>query len=145
MELPVSQHNKPEVRLAKETEIKNLVDYGTFEEVDDTGQERITSRWVITVKEAHDGQKIKFKARLVARGFQEEMPPQSDSPTVLRESNKLFTAVAANFDFEIASVDIRAAFLQSKELKRDVFVVPPKDISKLGVIWKFKKNVIWIK
>ena len=67
------------------------------------------------------------------------MPPQSDSPSVLRESKKLFTAVAANLDFEIASVDIRAAFLQSKELKRDVFVVPPKDISKLGVIWKLKK------
>ena len=83
--------------------------------------------WVIIVnKEAHDGQKTKYKARLVARGFQEKTPPQSDSPTVLRESNKLFTAVAANEGFEI-------------ELNRDVFVVPPKDIAEVGILWKLKK------
>ena len=114
VELPPSKHNSPEVIKAKEVELKNLSDYGTFEQVDDIGQERITSRWVITMKEAHDGQKTKFKARLVARGFQENFPPESDSPTVLRESNKLFTAVAANNDFRLVSVDIRAAFLQSK-------------------------------
>ena len=121
VELPVHRHNIPEVQEAKKVELKNLKDYDTFEEVIDCSQERISSRWVITVKEAHDGQKTKYKARLVVRGFQEETPPQSDSPTVLRESNKLFTAVAANEGFEIVSVDIRAAFLQSKELNRDVF------------------------
>ena len=135
----VSQHNKPEVKEAKVVEMRNLRDYETFEEVEDCGQERISSRWVITVKEAHDGQKTKYKARLVARGFQEEVPPQSDSPTVLRESNKLFTAVASNEDFKVLSVDIRAAFLQSKELKREVFVVPPKDLAETGVLWKLKK------
>ena len=139
VELPVHQHSKPEVIAAKETELKNLEDYETFEEVSDIGQDRITSRWVITMKESHDGQKSKYKARLVARGFQEEEPPLSDSPTVLRESNKLFTAIAANQDFSVMSIDIRAAFLQSKELKREVFVVPPKDIVKPGILWKLKK------
>ena len=139
VELPVRQHKRPEVIEAKEVEMKNLKDYDTFEEVEDCGQERITSRWVITVKEVHDGQKTKYKARLVARGFQEEVKPQSDSPTVLRESNKLFTAVAANEEFDIVSVDIRAAFLQSKELTREVFVVPPKDVAKEGRLWKLKK------
>ena len=139
VELPSHQHKKPEVIDAKQIELKNLQDYETYEEVEDTGQDRITSRWVVTMKEEHDGQKTKFKARLVARGFQEEEPPLSDSPTVLRESNKLFTAVAANQSFEIVSIDIRAAFLQAKELKRDVFLVPPKDIVKPGILWKLKK------
>ena len=139
VELPSSKHNIPEVQEAKNTEIKNLKEYETFEEVEDCGQERISSRWVITVKEAHDGQKTKYKARLVARGFQESTLPQSDSPTVLRESNKLFTAIAANQEFQLVSVDIRAAFLQSKELQRDVYVVPPKDLAETGIIWKLKK------
>ena len=139
VELPPSKHNSPEVIDAKKVELKNLSDYGTFEQVEDIGQERITSRWVITMKEAHDGQKTRFKARLVARGFQENVPPQSDSPTVLRESNKLFSAVAANQDFRLVSVDIRAAFLQSKELTRDVYVLPPKDIAVIGSLWKLKK------
>ena len=36
-------------------------------------------------------------------------------------------------------MDIRAAFLQSKELDREVFVVPPRDVAKDGVIWKLRK------
>ena len=43
VELPVSQHKKPEVLEAKAVEMKNLKDYDTFEEVEDCGQERITS------------------------------------------------------------------------------------------------------
>ena len=43
-------------------------------------------------------------------------------------------AVAANNNFKLASVDIRAAFLQSKVLYRDVFVKPPEDIKKPRVI-----------
>ena len=36
-------------------------------------------------------------------------------------------------------IDIRAAFLQAKPLDRDVFMRPPKDIRKDGVIWRLKK------
>ena len=73
-----------------------------FEEVEDIGQERIGSRWVITKKEKADGQKTVFKGRLVARGFQERESPQSDSPTMLRESMKIFSTVTANEgDYEV--------------------------------------------
>ena len=64
--------------------------------------------------------KNKKKARLVARGFQETVKPQSDSPTVSKESFKMLMAVAANENFKLASVDIRAAFLYSRSLDRDV-------------------------
>ena len=72
-----------------------------FEEVEDIGQERIGSRWVITKKEKADRQKTVFKGRLVARGFQERESPQLDSPTMLCESMKLFFAVAANEGFKL--------------------------------------------
>ena len=39
---------------------------------------------VVTEKKQHDGQKTKVKARLVARGFQEALKPQSDSPTAAK-------------------------------------------------------------
>ena len=48
-------------------------------------------------------------------------------------------AVSANFGFKLASVDIRAAFLQSKVLDREVYVEPPSDVKKPGVIWKLRK------
>lgn len=96
MELPVNYHKLPEVLLAKEKEYNNLTEYNTFEEVKDDGQQRVSSRWVITKKEKHDGQKTDYKARLVARGFQEECKPQADSPTAMKESIKIFLAVATN-------------------------------------------------
>ena len=117
----------------------NSLDYDVFEEVKDEGQETIGSRWVVTIKEKHDGQKHNTKARLVAPGFQETMKPQSDSPTVSKESFKMLMAVAANDNFKLASVDIRAALLQSRTLDRDVFMLPPPDIRKHGVIWRLKK------
>ena len=75
VELPLKEHKRPEVMEAKQKEIENLKHYNTFEEVNDENQERITMRWVITQKEKHDGQKESFKARLVARGFQENTKP----------------------------------------------------------------------
>ena len=50
----------------------------------------------ITKKEGNNGQKTKVKARLVARGFQELDKEQSDSPTVQRETLRLFLAAASN-------------------------------------------------
>ena len=66
VELPIAEHGRPEVVEAKQKEVQNLEDYETFEEVQDRGQESIGSRWVITMKEKHDGQKTQYKARLVA-------------------------------------------------------------------------------
>ena len=43
VELPVSEHWKPEVKLAKKGEISNLMDYDVFEEVPDVGQDCIGS------------------------------------------------------------------------------------------------------
>merc|ERR1712002_1035871 len=136
---PVKEHGKPEIVQAKNKEIENLKTYETFEEVMDEGQETIGSRWIITEKQKHDGQKQDYKARLVAKGFQEIDQPQSDSPTAAKESFKLLMALSANFNFKIVSIDIRAAFLQAKTLDREVYVKPPKDQEKEGIIWKLLK------
>ena len=141
VEVPVREHGKAEVIEAKEKEIENLKLYETFEEIDDEGQETIGSRWIVTEKEKHDGQKQNYKARLVAKGFQERDQPQSDSPTAAKESFKLLVALAANQNFRVVSMDIRAAFLQAKKLDREVFVRPPDDIKKEGKIWKLLKQL----
>ena len=62
VELPISEHWRPEVKVAKKAEVKNLQDYETFMEVKDKGQTKVGSQWVITEKEQHDGQKTKVKA-----------------------------------------------------------------------------------
>ena len=135
------EHGRAEVHEAKQKEIENLQFYKTYEEIDNIGQESITMRWVITAKEQHDGQKQAYESRLVARGFQETDKPQSDSPTALRESMKLFLAMAAVQGFDLRALDICVAFLQAEPLKREIFIRPPKDISKDGVLWKLLKPI----
>ena len=103
-EVPVKEHGRPEVKEAKKKEIENLETYETFEEVEDVGQETIGSRWMITRKEKHDGQKQLYKARLVARGFQEKEQLQADSPTVVKEGFKMLMAIAANEGFKVVSM-----------------------------------------
>ena len=65
--------------------------------------------------------------------------PQSDSPTMLRESMKMFFSVAANENFKLRSIDIKAAFLQAKGLDREVFLEPPRDIKTEGKLWLLRK------
>ena len=61
---------------------------------------------MITRKKKHDRQKMEYKVRLVAQGFQETIKPHSDSLTISKESFKLLIGIAANNDFQLASVDI---------------------------------------
>ena len=122
------EHGRPEVKKAKTAEVNNLLDYDVFEAVKDEGQETISSRWVVSAKEKHDGKKQKPKARLVARRFQETIEPKSDSPTDSKESFKMLMAIAAHEYFKLASVDLRAVSHQSRTLDRDVFTLPPIDI-----------------
>ena len=60
----------------------------------------------------NDGQKSEFKTRFVASGFQERDKLQSDLYSVSKESLKTLLAMAANEDFKLVSMDIRAAFLK---------------------------------
>ena len=88
VEVRVREHGKAEVIEAKEKEIENLKTYETFEEVDDEGQETIGSRWIVTEKEKHDGQKQNYKAILVAKGFQEKI---SHNQIVLQQQRKVLS------------------------------------------------------
>ena len=140
VELSVKEHGREDVKEAKMREIENLESYDVYERVEDKGQVCVGARWVVTEKQGHDGQKMKVKARLVARGFQEIDKEQSDSPTAQRESLRLFLAAAANIGVQsLRSIDISAAYLQSDELNRDVFLEVPKDIREDGTVWKLNK------
>ena len=52
---------------AKE-EIEILLNFGTFEEIEDIGWEFIMSKCIIVQKQAHDGQRRNVKARIKAWG-----------------------------------------------------------------------------
>ena len=57
---------------------------------------------------------------------------QSDILAAAKASLMLLIVIAANNSFRMVSLDIRAAFLQTKALDKDVFIKPPKNIKKPG-------------
>ena len=135
--VPTGDHWKPEVVQAKEKEIDNWKTFNVFNEVPDRGQKTISTKWVIT-KKVNEGEEI-VKARLVVRGFEEDENIQSDSPTAAKSTLRLVTALASNEKWKLETIDIKAAFLQGKDVERDIYVIPPKDFKEEGVIWKLNK------
>ena len=125
---------------AKEKELQNWKIEQVYEEVDDVGQDYVSVRWVIT-KKLVDNQYV-TKARLVARGFQECVDDlRVDSPTCMRESLKVLMCLAISKGYILNSIDIKAAFLQGKNIDRVVFLKPPPEANAQGKVWKLNKAV----
>ena len=108
-----------ERQIAKENEMKNFEEYDAYEEVEFTGQKVLGSRYVFTRKE--DGS---LKARFVIKGFQENLTEPSDSPTASRETLKIFLSIVANEKWLLKAYDVKSAFLQAENIKRNIFVEP---------------------
>ena len=137
--VPKEQRNTPECLIAKMEELAKLKTFETYTVVDDEGQESITTTWVLTEK----GKDI--RARLTARGFQEDGDFPTDSPTVQKHSLKILLALAATNKWEIGTTDITAAFLQGSQMDRDVYIRPPKEANVPGKLWKLNKCLYGLK
>jgi len=137
------------VREAMHKQIEVLQENGTYEEVTrEPWMQVIPSMWVINSTTDDDGkQGGKIKARLVVRGDQdqnEEYTP-CDSPTVDRTTVKMMMANAANLGWSLRTIDISAAFLQGREIDRTVYVQPPPEVAKPGIVWRLKKGLYGLK
>ena len=122
---------------AMATELHNLMDNDVFEEIDDVGQEYIHTKWDFTEKSSRDETWV--KARLVAKGFQEDTDDiRTDSPTCSKTNLRTVLAMAATNHWKVKSVDIKSAFLQGRQIEREVIVKPPKEAGR-GKLWKLKK------
>ena len=124
--IPPKFHHYPFVIEAKEREMENFDKFAMYDIVKKDGQKFITSGWIITEKTV-DGKQA-CKARLVVHGNQVIDEYRTDSPTVRKASLRLQFFLAAQFQWKVETADITSAFLQSDQLKIDMFVRPPRDI-----------------
>ena len=133
-------YDNESVRLAMKNELDKYRAFNAYEEVPDVGQESIPIRWVVT-KQSDSGKNQPIKARLCIRGDLEKGKEllRSDSPTAGKETLKIALSIAANEGFDIKSIDIKSAYLQGHDLKRDIFVKPPVEAEVPGKLWKLKK------
>ena len=84
----------------------------------------------------------KVKARLVARGFEEDVDQiRSDSPTCLKERLQILLLVASIMNWKLVSIDIKCGFLQEYPIQRVLFVRPPKEAGAIRCVWKLNEVV----
>ena len=119
---------------AKDCELRKWSQMKVYQEVPDTGQATISTRWVVTRK-MKDG-KLVHKARLVARGFEENTDPlQKDSPTCCKDTLRLILCIFASRRWVLHALDVKAAFLQGLPIERELFLKPPKH-AKTKNLWQ---------
>ena len=155
---------KSEIDVAKQIELRAFDKLATFssEPFSKTKHENaITFKWVYTKKPVdpkqlkglqNDPLKCKIlvengasrvKARLVVRGFQEQVSLDTASPTCRRQMLAIALSWATVKNYEVLSGDTPNAFLRGKDLQRPVFIFPPPehpDFSR-GHIWSLTKCV----
>lgn len=118
-------------------EIQKWKDLDAFSEVIDTGQPRISHRWVCTEKTVGSG--LHLKARLCARGFEENTYElRKDSPTCQKESLRMVLCILAAKRWQLSSMDIKSAFLQGVPIDRELYMQPPKEAN-TDKLWLLKK------
>ena len=102
---------------AKLAEVQKLHYFNTNEEVNDCDQNTLSTRWVIANKDEQT------KARLVVRGFEEEFTMPSDSPTVDKGIMRIFLTISSINNWTVKTTDIKAAFLQGREIRRGTYTL----------------------
>ena len=107
--------------------------------MDNVGQDALSVRWVVTEK-MKDNKPV-IKARLVARGFEEDtLEFRKDSPTCSKEAVRLALTIAATNNWDCHTLDVKVAYLQGDKIERVVHLRPPPEFN-CGSLWKLKKTV----
>lgn len=90
----------------------------------------ITCKWVFKVKTKSDGSVERYKARLVARGFQQTHGRDYNeifAPVAHMVIVRTLVALAAVRSWTISQMDVKNAFLHG-DLQKEVYMTPPQGV-----------------
>ena len=83
------------------------------------GRRPVECKWVFKIKYNEKGRIAHFKARLIAQGFSQFYKvdyQETFTPTVCRESLRMFLAIVALYNMKLHQMNVKAVYLSS-ELK----------------------------
>ena len=130
-------------------EIAALERTGTWELVPCPPRVRpITCKWVYKIKTRSDGSLERYKARLVARGFQQEHGRDYDetfAPVAHMTTVRTLLAVASVREWSISQLDVKNVFLNG-ELHEEVYMRPPPGYSvPEGMVCRLRRSLYGLK
>src|SRR3954469_1294946 len=139
----------PEWQLAMAEDIAALERTGTWDLVSPPpGVRPITCKWVYKIKTRSDGSLERYKARLVARGFQQEHGCDYDetfAPVAHMTTVRTLLAVASARHWSVSQLDVQNAFLNG-ELREEVYMQPPPGYSvPEGMVCRLRRSLYGLK
>lgn len=119
---------------AIDEEVQNLIRRQTFSgdisEADLQGKEVIDAKLVFDHRKDKDGKILRYKARLVARGFTQRHGvncKEAFAPTIRLDAMRIILALAAKKRWKVHQMDAVAAFLAAR-LQEEIFMKVPTEL-----------------
>jgi len=114
------------------------------------GHKAIGLKWVYKVKKNPEGEIVKYKARIVAKGYAQRQGVDYDevfAPVARLETVRLLLALAAYGGWEVHHMDVKSAFLNG-DLQEEVYVHQPPSFSDprhVGQVLRLRKALYALK
>jgi transposase InsO family protein len=112
------------------------------------GTKVLTTRYVYDFKTNEFNEIIKYKARLVVRGFEQRAGIEFNetfSATIRASSVRTLLAVAAHHNLKLRQLDVEQAFLTAGMDGEVIYVRPPGGQEKPGQVWLLNKALYGLK
>ncbi|CAA7014800.1 unnamed protein product [Microthlaspi erraticum] len=113
---------------AMKEEIEMIEKNKTWKLVDKPEKKNVISvKWIYKIKTYANGNHIKHKARLVARGFSQEYGVdylETFAPVSRHDTIRALLAYAAQMEWRLYQMDVKSAFLNG-ELEEEVYITQP--------------------
>ena len=134
-----------------EEELNSLRENDTWEVTNlPKNKNLIKTKWVFKIKRDNNNQPERFKARLVEKGYDQEIGIdyyETFAPVIKQQSLRLLLAIAINENLIIHHVDISTAFLNGL-LDEDVYIEIPEGLKHnylKNEVFKLKKALYGLK
>jgi hypothetical protein len=130
-------------------EIGAIEENNTWEVTDlPLGKKPLKPKWVFKIKRNADGTPIRYKGRIVVKGFLQkegEDYTETFAPVAKFTSIRTLLALAAALNLELDHMDVVTAFLNGN-LKEELFLEPPEGVKvPPGKILRLKKSLYGLK
>ena len=139
-------------KLAMDQEINALLNNSTWTLVSQlpAGRKAIPCKWVYKIKYDENGKPVRYKARLVVKGFMQKYGidyNETYAPVMKYDSLRLLLAIATVLDLEIKQFDVDNAFLNAI-LNEDIYMQQPEGYVNLkfsNAVLKLLKSLYGLK
>lgn len=137
-----------EWKAAIQQEYHSLLSNGTWEVAElPPGRKALTTKWVLKKKLGPHGQLLKYKARMVARGFQQIEGydyTETYSGVVKAAAYRLLFSMIVPLGWICHQMDVVTAFLNG-EVYEEIYVCPPQGYPQPGKVLRLRKALYGLK